>query len=116
MYYIFNEIYEEELINILWKIGLKDIDIIHKIININKRKKINKSKILLEKSKQFYIKLDSIGEYNTSGYYNNDIEQLKIEWKFNRLWYNLHKELFIWHKFFYYENNKNNKKKKIYPK
>ena len=46
MYYSFNEIYEPELVKILWNIGLKDIDIIYKIININKEKKILSNKRL----------------------------------------------------------------------
>ena len=34
--------YEPELVKILWNIGLKNIDIIYKIININKNKISNK--------------------------------------------------------------------------
>tara|TARA_B100001287_G_C22217639_1_gene315455 strand:+ start:144 stop:461 length:318 start_codon:yes stop_codon:yes gene_type:complete len=100
MYYSFNEIYEEELVKILWNIGLKDIDIIYKIININKEKKILSNKRLENESKNFYLELDSVGEYN------NETCLYDSDWTYHRLWYNLHKELIIWHNFFY-EKNKN---------
>ena len=104
-----------EIINILWKSGCKNMDMIYKILNINKFSKIEENKKLTKKSREFYMKLDSIGEYNTTGYNINDIEQLQ-EWTYNRLWYNLHKELFIWHKYFYYSNNENILIKKLYTK
>ena len=100
MYYSFNEIYEEELVKILWNIGLKDIDIIYKIININKEKKILSNKRLENESKNFYLELDSVGEYN------NETCLYDSDWTYHRLWYNLHKELIIWHNFLY-EKNKN---------
>ena len=40
---------------------------------------------------EYVVKNLAIGEYNTSGFYNDSIEQLKIEWKFNRLWYNFNR-------------------------
>tara|TARA_Y100001958_G_C21201481_1_gene528084 strand:+ start:230 stop:559 length:330 start_codon:yes stop_codon:yes gene_type:complete len=100
MYYSFNEIYEPELVKMLWKIGLKDIDIIYKIININKKNKISNRNYLENKSRKFYLELDSVGEYN------NNVNIDDSFWTDYRLWYNLHKELIIWHKFLY-KNNKN---------
>ena len=94
MYYSFNEIYEPELINILWNNGLKDLDIINKIIKINKEKKILSIKRLENESKNFYLELDSVGEYNNETYLDNS------DWTYYRLWYNLHKELLLWHKYF----------------
>ena len=105
-----------EIINILWKSGCKNMDMIYKILNINKFSKIEENKKITKKSREFYMKLDSIGEYNTTEYYKNNINELQEEWKYNRLWYNLHKELFIWHKYFYYSNNKNILKKNLCPK
>jgi hypothetical protein len=108
MYYSLNEIYEEELINILWSIGLKNLDIINKIIDINKKTKIDYNNKLTRKSRKFYIKIDSVGEYNPITITNNGyIPNIDYDsWENNRLWYNLHKELIIWHKYLY-KNKKN---------
>ena len=92
------------IINILWKSGCTNMDMIYKIININKLNKIEENKKITAKSREFYIKLDSVGEYNNENPIFSFTEN--IYWKYNRLWYNLHKELIIWHKYKYnYKNN-----------
>ena len=96
MYYSFNQILETELIELLWIAGCKNLDIINKIININKKDKINNRKLLEDKSRKFYIDINSIGEYN-----DNCFESTGIDWINYNSWNNIHKELIIWYKYFY---------------
>lgn len=96
MYYSFNEILETELIEILWTVGIKNRDIIDKIININKKDKINNIKLLEDKSRKFYMDIDSAGEYN-----DNQKDSTDIDWINYTCWNNIHKELFIWYRYFY---------------
>lgn len=99
MYYCFIEILETELIEILWKAGIKNLDIINKIIKINKKEKINNRKLLEDKSRKFYMDIDCAGEYNTDKkepYITNN-----IDWNNYTNWNNIHRELVIWYKYFY---------------
>ena len=79
----------------MWKVGINNLDIINKIIEINKKEKINNTKLLENKSRKFYMDIDCAGEYNTEMY--NDY----IDWVHYTNWNNIHRELIIWYKYFY---------------
>ncbi len=104
MYYSFNEIYEPELIGLLWSAGIKNLDIINKIININKQNKMLNINQLEDKSRKYYIELDSAGEYH-----ENSKKTIDIDWINYTGWNNIHKELIIWYRYFYTNSQKKNK-------
>jgi len=101
MYYSFTEIIETELIEILWSVGIKNLDIINKIIEINKQDKISNIKLLEDKSRKFHMDIDCAGEYMNNSKISDD-----INWNNYTSWNNIHRELIIWYKYFYPKNKK----------
>lgn len=100
MYYSFSEILETELIKILWKVGITNLDIINKIIKINKKEKINNIRQIENKARKFYMDIDCAGEYNTDSSKEPYISD-NIDWNNYTSWNNIHGELIIWYKYFY---------------
>ena len=93
---------ENNIINILWRAGCTNLEMIYKIININKLEKIKENEKITEESRKFYMGLDTCGYYCSNSYIH--VEQGNINndeyWKLNTLWLYLHRELLLWTKYY----------------
>ena len=93
---------DNDIINILWKAGCTNQEMIYKIININKLEKIKENEKITEESRNFYMELDTCGYYCSNSYIKRGQENINNDeyWDLNRLWLNLHRELLLWNKYF----------------
>tara|TARA_B100001057_G_C22515879_1_gene819853 strand:+ start:454 stop:744 length:291 start_codon:yes stop_codon:yes gene_type:complete len=89
-----------DIINILWKAGCTNMEMIYKIININKLEKIKENNKLTEESRKFYMELDNCGYYCLNPQSNYNSKDDAEYWKLNALWLKLHRELLLWNKYF----------------
>ena len=74
---------DNDIINILWKAGCTNYEMIYKIININKLEKIKENNKLTEESRKFYMELDTCGYYCSNSYIQRGRENINNDeyWK-----------------------------------